>query len=212
MKHLLLFCMLLSILALPSLSQAAPVFGGFMEDAVTGQFAADGSFEKRDAPRVGVIQTGNLDISLEQTSMAAVLGAYGGTLNDIGEAGGRVKWICYAVPSGFTIWFYSDGEMGGGNVTAVGAEAHSPDPTWGCTAAPVTLQYMQLETPGLNAHPTELDATFLPVTPDSEGRVGFTSESPHPVMAGFKIWQDNVYHIGPDGIVDAFAVVQITGD
>ena len=36
--------------------------------------------------------------------------------------------------------------------------------------------------------------------------------SPHPVMDGFKIWQDYVYRISRDGIVDAVAVVQITGD
>ena len=209
MRHLPLI--LTALFSLPA-TAAEPVFSGFMNDAVTGQFASDGSFEKLDTPRVGLIQTGSLDISLEQTSMAAVLEAYGGTLNDVGEAGGRVLWICYAVPSGFTVWFYSDGEMGGGDVTAVATEVGAPDPSWGCSPSPPALQYLQLDIPGLSAHPTELDAVFVPVPPDAAGRVGFTSESPHPVMDGFKIWQDYVYRIGPDGIVDAVAVVQITGD
>jgi hypothetical protein len=102
--------------------------------------------------------------------------------------------------------------MGDGAVTAIAAEIAEPDPAWGCTPAPMTLSYMQFDVPGISAHPTELDSTFMPLQPDADGRVGFTSESPHPARAGFKIYQDSVYRIGPDGIVDAVAVVQQTAD
>ena len=48
MRHLPLI--LTAFLSLPA-TAAEPVFGGFMSDAVTGQFASDGLFEKRNTPR-----------------------------------------------------------------------------------------------------------------------------------------------------------------
>lgn len=209
MRHLPLLLMLLTVPA----SAAVPVLGGFMHDAVTGNFARDGSYEKRDTPRVGLIQTGGLDIWLERTPMAAVLDAYGGTYNQPGGADARDAWICYAIPSGFTVWFYSDGDTSGGNVSAVGMEARAADPDWGCTEPPpMSLSYVQLDMPGLSAHPTELDTTFTPLAADAEGRLGFTSEAPHPQMPNAAIRQDYVYRIGADGIVDAAAIVQTTID
>jgi hypothetical protein len=204
--------LMLALLALPA-HGADAVFGGFMRDAVTGNYARDGSYEKLGTPRVGLIQTGGLDLRLERTPVAAVLEAYGGEYHQDGGVEARDAWICYAIPSGYTVWFYSDRQTSGGNVSAVGMEARPADPAWGCTEPPpMSLAYMQIDMPGLNAHPTELDATFTPLTPDSEGRLGFASESPHPELPNAIIRQHYVYRIGPDGIVDAAAAVQTTVD
>jgi hypothetical protein len=186
-------------------------FGGFIEKAVTGQFASAGDFEPRSAPRVALLSTGGLDIKLEVTSMQDVVNAYGGEINQTGEAGGHVVWICYAKPQE-TVWFYSDGEMGDGTVTGVAAETGTANAAWGCAPAPATLRAMQFDIPTRGATQAELDATFAPLAPDENGRLGFTSESPHPTEAGFKIWQDTIYRIGPDGTVDAVAIVQMSGD
>jgi hypothetical protein len=186
-------------------------FGGFMKQAVTGRFAGTGEFESRPAPRVGLIQSQGLNIELEVTPMQAVIDAFGGRINETGEAGGHVVWICYAA-SDATIWFYSDGEMGDGKVTGLAAERGFPSPAWGCATAPFSLGYMQFDAPGLGATEAELAEAFQPLEPDDEFRLGFTSESPHPTKPGFMIVQDNVYRFGGDDKVDAVAILQITGD
>jgi hypothetical protein len=210
MRHVL--TVIFATLASPALAQDASQFGGFIEDVVTGQYAVDGSYDLRMAPLVEAITVGPLDVVLEETTMDTVRESFGGPLNEQGEAGGRVVWICLIIGEDLTLWFYSDGEMGGGKVNAVALEVAAPKPEWNCGSALEGIGVDFGPIPGLSAHPTEIDAVFLPLDPDPEGRRGYTNESPHPERVGFSVWQHVVYREGPDGIVDAIGVEQLTGD
>lgn len=201
------------ILLAAALAVAAPAtaaeFGGFMNDVSHGQYASDGSFEKLSEPRVGIIKVGPIEVELEVTTMETIAESLGAPVNQQGEAGEYTVWSCLA-RADQTLWFYSDGEMGGGKVNAVAIENGPTSPDWGCAPAPKGFDVVDLGIPGISAHVTELEAMFVATTPDEKGRVGWSGQAPG--ENGFDIYQDYVYRISPDGLVDAVAVSQISGD
>jgi hypothetical protein len=199
------------ILAVAALVVAAPVsaaeFGGFMYDVSHGQYASDGSFEKQSEPRVGIIKVGPVEIELEVTTMETIAESLGAPVQQQGEAGEHVVWSCLA-RNDQTLWFYSDGEMGGGKVNAIAIENGVTNPDWGCAPAPKGFDVVELGIPGISAHVTELEGIFVPTELDENGRVGWRGEAPG--SDGVVIYQDYVYRIAADGLVDAVGVSQIS--
>jgi hypothetical protein len=209
MHHLPLLAVLLAV---PASAQELelPVLSGFFFDAIMGSVDSYGPLETRTAPRVGLIQTGDLDITLEVTPVMHLMLAYGGLIHEIGDGTGRT-WSCYGLPDG-TVWFGADGGLADGKIIAVGAQDGVPDPYWGCTFAPFRLRYLQLDLPGTRITAEELAATFGEFTADPAGGIGFSSQSPHPDKPGVINRQDYLYRFGANGKVDAVAVLQTTSD
>ena len=200
------------LLAAPAVAGEAPhAFGGFAEAVATGQFAMpEGDFRQLQNPLVDAIRVGRQEIRLEQTTLAGIAEAFDGAINETGEAGGHVVWLCLALPDG-VLWFYSDGEMGQGKVNMVAIETGKPAPEWGCTAAMLDLSDIDLGIAGLGTPLTEITAEFGALVPDRDGRLGYTITSPHPERNGFSIYQGFRFRVA-GGVVDAFAIDQQTAD
>jgi hypothetical protein len=200
------------LLAAPAVAGEAPhAFGGFAETVVTGQFAMpEGDFRHVENPLIDSIRIGRQEIRLEQTTMAGIAEAFGGTIQETGEAGGHVVWLCLILPDG-VLWFYSDGEVGQGKVNMVALEAGNPAPEWGCTAAMLDLTDINLGIASFGTPLTEITEEFGALVPDRDGRLGYILTSPHPERGGFSIYQGVTFRV-TDGVVDAFAVDQQTAD
>lgn len=165
------------------------------------------------------VKAGPLEIKLEETTLADVEKAFGGTMRDEGDAGESSYWLCYAGPdaggSPSIFWFVS-GEMGGSD-HGILSVAVQPNPQGkvpeGCAGAPASLTGIELDTPGVGAPLSDVAAKFGAAKPDRHGHLGFAASypPPSPDLKDATVTQTLTYTAG-NGKITGVAVTQVTSN
>lgn len=181
---------------------------GFPLDVLTGNYAAE--TRPVDGLAVTAIYVGDLQIFLEETPMAEVTAMLGGTLHDEGEAGGHMIWTCYTLTDG-TLWVYSDGEMGEGDVTMLTLDREPAPGSAACTPLPLAASAVDLATLSLGDTAQALAVDYGAFTVDARGRVGFSAEQPLLDGSDAAISQWLVFRLRA-GRIDAVGITQVTSD
>ena len=199
-----IFAFTLVLLATPALADPTRE-GGFADAVSRGLFDLDTM-----APlqvKVGEIEIGDLTVAMEKTSLTDIAAAFGGPINNEGEAGEHMVWTCYGAGQS-TLWFMSDGEMGGGKLNIFAFEAKAPRVDWNCGTLPDDIS-VKAGIPGLGASSEDVRAIVGPSRAGADGRFSYTGEAPSKTEYGFTIYQDVVYEEQAGSIV-AFAVEQLS--
>jgi hypothetical protein len=184
-------------------------FSAFTQTVVIGSVSLDNA-KVLDAPPVKTIGAGGLTIMLEQTRLEEVQNAFGGTIQNDGDAGNGIYWLCYAGADA-TLWFSSFMGMADGAVSQVTSEAGTGHAaTSGCSKAPAILTAIDFGLPDLGAPLTELTAKFGKVEADvglySYSNVRRSAESPD-----FEVFQYLIV-TAPEGKISGISVGQVTSN
>lgn len=199
----------LAILApLPAVADSAPMLAGFAREVTHD---ADPLNEVTETPVTAII-IGDLVVELEKTPMQAVADVFGGAVLSSGEAGEAMSWLCYTRGER-TIWFYEDGEFGGGNVNMVAVET-TPGTTdrASCIEGPAGLDTIDFGVPAISADWSEVMDRFGVMRPTDTGMWGYRSVVQTPLEGGgfFVIAQELHYRRNNAGEIDAIAVLQVS--
>jgi hypothetical protein len=203
--------LLISLLVLAPVSansEETPVFGGFAREAIVYPHPLN---ELTDTP-VKAVTIGDLVIEIEKTPIRVVADALGGEIQQQGEAGEALAWLCYTRGER-TIWFYEDGEFGGGKVNMVAVETTTgvADDA-GCTEGAASLDTIDFGVPTIGADWSEVMDRFGVMRPRDTGTFGYRSVVQTPLASGgfFVIAQDLLYRRNRDGKIDAIGVLQVS--
>lgn len=193
------------LLATPAFAAEPTRQGGFADMVSRGLFDLDAM-----APlqiKAGEIRIGDLTVAMEQTPLTDIAAAFGGPINNEGEAGEHMVWTCYGAGQ-TTVWFMSDGEMGDGRLTIFAVEAKAPRIDWNCGTLPADIA-IDAGIPGLDASSDDVRSILGPANAGPDGRFSYAGEAPSKTEYGFTIYQDVVYE-EQGGRVVAFAVEQLS--
>lgn len=201
---------LVSIIALataivPAAAAESTRSGGFADVVSRGLYDLDATAELKTA--VGAIIVGSMTVTLEKTPLTEIAAHFHATVNNEGEAGEDMDWVCVG-DAARTIWFMSDGEMGGGNLTIFAVEATAPEAAWNCgqISPDVTID---AGLPGLGASAADARAKAGPATAGPDGRFSYNGLAPVKTALGYPIYQDVVYE-ERDGVIVAFGIDQLS--
>lgn len=163
----------------------------------------------RSAP-VGAIHAGSLSIHLEKTPLARLQKAFGGTLQQGGDAGNSAQWLCLRARDGtqwVAFWFISNSEMGGPEhaVTQVALQRLAGPPP-GCSEAPAGFS-VDLRVPGLGASRQAIARQFGAAAPGTDA--GYASSTAVHGLPGATRLQSVQYRL-VDGVVVTVSVAQVT--
>lgn len=159
--------------------------------------------------QVYTVTIGEHPVVLEETPIAELAAKLGTEAHQWGEAGESVSWACLARDAE-TLWFYSDGEMGGGAVTGVGVDLRDPAPaSAGCGIWPAELK-ADLGMVGIGLPADVIAASYLTGQPDEYGWFRSTNLTPG-ANPPYEIWQELTFRANDEGTVNAMAVMQWTG-
>ncbi|MDB5531365.1 MAG: hypothetical protein JWR51_4468 [Devosia sp.] len=182
-------------------------FSDFAETVVIGSVSLDNA-RALPAQPVSTITAGKLTVTLEKTRLEDVQVAFGGTIQNDGEAGNGITWLCYAAADA-TLWFSAF--TGDGTVSQVTSEADTTHAaTSGCSQAPAALTVIDYGIPGLGAPLADFTAKFGKVE-DDVGLYSYSSEVTAPESADFRIFQ-YVIVIAPAGTISGITVGQATSN
>ncbi len=149
-----------------------------MGNAIFGNSVFNFSKANLPAAPVKTIKVGPLAVVLQQTRLADVRKAFGGTIQQEGEGSSRADWLCYATGGtdgpAANVWFIANALGGFEFVMMVAAEAASK-PAAGCDAAPEGFALPDFGIPGLGASTADLKATFGAA---SGSKVSYRSDRP----------------------------------
>jgi hypothetical protein len=160
--------------------------------------------------QVHQVSVGAHAVVLEQTPIAEIAAALGGASHNWGQAGEAVTWACFS-RGAETLWLYSDGEMGDGKVTGIGLDARDAAPASAqCADWPAAIA-VNLGIMGIGMPMDAIIPNYGTSEPDEHGWMRSVSLVPDPADAQFQIWQELTFR-QTDGIIDAVAVLQDTGD
>jgi hypothetical protein len=171
------------------------------------------------SPLFKQVKAGSLEIKLEQTTLADVGKAFGGTMRDEGDAGDSSYWLCYAGPDAGgapSIFWFVSGEMGGSD-HGILSVAQQPNPDGkvpeGCANAPAGLTGIEFDTPGVGAPLSDVAAKFGDAKPDHHGHFGFAASYPSssPDLKDFTVTQTLTYTAG-NGRITGVALTQVTSN
>jgi hypothetical protein len=201
-------CLLIAVSTMPALAEDSPLAGTWIDQVARSGVAAPEPWGT--VKQVYGVTAGSLQIALEETPIADVATALGTSVQHWGEAGEAVTWAC-VTRGAETFYLYSDGEMGDGMVTGVGHDTRDAAPASAqCGAWPADLS-VDLGVMGVGLPSDVIIANYLTGQPDDYGwfrSVNLTPAANPP----FEIWQELTFRQNDDGVVNAVAVFQITGD
>lgn len=105
----------------------------------------------KNMPTTGLTM-GSFKVQFEETTLAMIISAAGsGKIEQQGEAGEHIRWVCYSIDNAKQnerIWIISSGEMGGSvhAITEVGAQVIQPqEKNDDCPSLPKSLQPVSFE-------------------------------------------------------------------
>lgn len=201
-------CLLIAVSTIPTLAEDSPISGTWIDQVARTGAAAPEPWGT--VKQVYGITAGSLAIALEETTIADAAAALGTTVQHWGEAGEAVTWACIA-RGAETFWLYSDGEMGDGKVTGAALDARDAAPASAkCGVWPADLS-VDLGIMGIGLPSDVIIANYLTGQPDDYGWFGSVNLTPAADPA-FEIWQELTFRQNDDGVVNAVAVMQMTGD
>ena len=180
-------------------------FSFFAETVIIGSISLDNA-RLLAAPPVSTIAAGKLTVTLEMTRLEEVQSAFGGTVQNDGETGNGITWLCYAAADA-TLWFSAF--TGDGTVSQVTSDADtSHAATSGCSQAPAGLTTIDYGIPGLGTPLAEFTARFGTVD-DDVGLYGYSSTITSPEHPDFRMFQ-YVVVTAPEGTISGITVGQTT--
>ena len=179
-------------------------FSNFAETVIIGSSSLDNARALPALP-VSTITAGNLTVTLEKTPLEDVQSAFGGTVQNDGEAGNGITWLCYAATDA-TLWFSAF--TGDGTVSQVTSDADTAHAaTSGCSQAPAGLATIDYGIPGLGAPLADFTAKFGTVA-DDVGLYSYSSTITSPESPDLQIFQ-YVVVTAPAGTISGITVDQI---
>jgi hypothetical protein len=164
-----------------------------------------------DRELIGGILVGELSIVLEQTPMANVASALGGIVHRSGEAGEAMEWLCLT-DQATTLWFYSDGEMGQGLVTAMAIVAGDSDADMAGCGSVEHLATATWGVPMIGETGQSVRKLLGLADVNDNGSFGYESVTPSPIGGTFVKQQDLAYAQDTSGVIIAVAIMQVTSD
>jgi len=208
MRPLTTLTLLLVLLAGPALADGSRLTG--LPSALLSGDAAEGTQHEIPNMPAPTITAGPATIVLGQTKLGDLHDAFGGTLQHAGDGTASANWLCYAAGTGSTqqlVWFVSDGHAGGPDQEVTLVAANYAPPKDGCDAAPSSLTGLKMQSPGLGASTSDLQAAFGQVAA-RDNMVAYLNQSAA-VQGGATTFQSLNYLLNGDTIV-GFAVSQVT--
>lgn len=201
-------CAVLMLLA-PAYALDSPLEGTWIDTVMRGGPDAPEPFGVE--PIFDGMRIGKLQIGLETSRLSDLASSFGGTEQHWGEAGEAASWLCYT-EGAQTLWFYADSEMGSGTVTGIGIDARDAAPAGAsCTDFPGAHMDVDFDAPLIGASADEVRARFGPSAADARGWFRYWSFTPIEGHPTFVVWQEVTFR-ELDGVIDAFAIRQLTGD
>ena len=183
-------------------------FSDFAETVIVGGGVSLDNARTLPTRPVSTVAAGNLAVTLERTRLEDVQAAFGGTIQNDGEDGNGVTWLCYAA-SDATLWFSAFG--GDGTVSQVTSEADtSHAATSGCSQAPAGLTTIDYGIPALGAPLADITVKFGKVD-DDVGLYSYSSTVTSPESPDFRIFQYLIV-IAPAGTISGITVGQSTSN
>lgn len=208
MRHTAIICLLLAGSALPALAEESPIANTWIDQVARTGAAAPEPWG--NVKQVYTITIGAESVVLEETAIADLAAKLGTEAHNWGEAGEAVTWACLS-RNAETLWLYSDGEMGDGKVTGVGIDVRDAAPASArCGTWPADMN-ADLGLMGIGMPADVIVGNYLTGQPDEYGWFGSINLTPA-ATAPFEIWQELTFRANDEGIVNAVAVMQMTGD
>jgi hypothetical protein len=171
-RWLLLSC----VVALPVLACA----GDPIAPPFDGESLEEATWLARDP--TSVLRLGEIDVVLEKTTLREAMAAVGaGRIDQSGDAGDSVHWVCYTWQAGGQRLWLSSGELSGGEVidtiTAIGFAGTAME-TNACPELPAKATPVRLASgPWLGATASELQAAFGGAAPGDHGSYAYQAKS-----------------------------------
>ena len=182
-------------------------FSDFAETVVIGSISLDNAKALPTQP-VSTIAAGKLTVTLEKTRLEEVQAAFGGMVQDDGEAGNGITWLCYAAADA-TLWFSAF--TGDGTVSQVTSDADTAHAaSSGCSRAPAGLTTIDYGILGLGAPLAGITTRFGTVE-DDVGLYSYSSKVTSPESPDFQIFQ-YVVVTAPAGRISGITVGQTTSN
>lgn len=202
-------CLLLATAIVPAMAEDSPIAGTWIDSVSrSGPSAPEPWGTVKQVYQVGV---GKQAIVLEETPIAEIAATLGGAAHNWGDAGEAVTWACFA-RGAETLWLYSDGEMGDGKVTGVGLDTRDAAPASAqCADWPAGMA-VDLGIMGIGLPMDAIMANYGTSQPDDYGWMRSVNLTPDPSGAPLsQVWQELTFREA-DGVINAVAVLQDTGD
>lgn len=179
-------------------------FSDFAETVIIGSISLDNARALPALP-VSTITAGKLVATFGKTGLEEVQSAFGGAVQNDGETGNSITWLCYAAADA-TLWFSASTDDGTvSQVTSDADTAHAA--TSGCSQAPAGLATIDYGVPGLGAPLADFTAKFGTVA-DDVGLYSYSSTITSPESPDLQIFQ-YVVVTAPAGTISGITVDQI---
>lgn len=206
--RLAIACLLLTSSVLPVMAEDSPISGTWIDSVSRSGVAAPEPWG--NIKQLYQVTAGDQVIVLEESSIADIATALGGTAHNWGEAGEAVTWACFA-RGAETFWLYSDGEMGDGKVTGVALDARDAPPASAqCADWPASMS-VDLGIMGIGLPKDAIIPNYQTSEPDEYGWMRSVNLTPASTNASLQVWQELTFRES-DGVINAVAVLQETGD
>lgn len=195
---------------------AAPLSAKPLSPDAALQWGTDATPDKTQA-LFGAVTAGSMKIDMEKTTLDDVEKAFGGKMQDEGDAGDSSYWVCYAGPDAGgapSLFWFTSGEMGGSD-HGILTVAQQPNPgaktPEGCSPAPAALTGIDFGVPAIGVALGDVTAKFGNAKPDRHGQFNYSASFPavDPALKDF-VTQRSLGYSAKDGKIAGIVISQNT--